>query len=206
MTDPAGPSLSTERLLLRRWQRSDLEPFAALNADPEVMEHFPVTLSRLESDALVDRIESSFAELDYGLWALEVRASGAFVGFTGLALQTFPAPFSPAVEWGGGWPGRPGGTAARRRRRGRRWRFGFDTLGLEEIVSMTAATNLRSQRVMERIGMTRRVEDDFVHPKVPEGSPVQPHVLYRIRRDGRSGERRGSADAAPTWWPWIRRT
>jgi RimJ/RimL family protein N-acetyltransferase len=183
MTDLAGPTLSTDRLLLRRWQPSDLAPFAALNADPEVMAHFPATLRRAESDALVDRIEASFAELAYGLWALEVRSSGAFVGFTGLALQTFPAPFNPAVEvgwrlarsaWGHGYASEAARAALA---------FGFDRAGLEEIVSMTAATNVRSQRVMERVGMTRDPADDFIHPKLPEDSPLQPHVLYRIRGD-----------------------
>ncbi len=178
----ASLSLSTERLLLRQWRDEDLEPFAALNADPVVMEHFPSTLTRGESDALVARIRTGFAEHGYGLWALEVRATGEFIGFTGLALQTFPAPFNPSVEvgwrlkqsaWGHGYASEAARVALG---------VGFHEFGLDEIVSMTAVTNVRSQRVMERIGMTRDPADDFLHPNVPDGHRVQPHVLYRIAR------------------------
>ena len=93
-------SLRTDRLLLRRWQPEDRAPFAALNADPEVMEHFPAQLTRAESDASVDRIEAGFAERGFGLWAVEVQATGEFIGFTGLAVPSFDAPFTPAVEVG----------------------------------------------------------------------------------------------------------
>lgn len=174
----------TERLHLRRWRPADLAPFAALNADVEVMEHFPARLSREESDALAVRIEAVFDELGYGLWAVETKASGEFIGFAGLDLKTFPAHFTPAVEvgwrlarsaWGHGYASEAGRAALD---------YGFDTVGLEEIVSMTAAANVRSQRVMQRIGMSRDPSDDFLHPNVPSGSPVQPHVLYRIRRAG----------------------
>lgn len=173
--------LETERLLLRRWRDGDLEPFAALNADPEVMEHFPAPLTRAESDALVARTEAAFDEVGYGLWAVEVKAWGAFVGFTGLVRQTFPAHFTPAVEvgwrlarsaWGHGYA-TEAATAA--------LGYGFDVVGLDEIVSMTAAINVRSQRVMQRIGMSRDEGDDFVHPNLPADSPLQPHVLYRLR-------------------------
>jgi ribosomal-protein-alanine N-acetyltransferase len=178
----ASLNLSTERLLLRQWRDEDLEPFAALNADPVVMERFPSTLTRAESDALVARIRTGFAEHGYGLWALDVKETGEFIGFTGLALQTFPAPFNPSVEVGwrlqrSAW-GRGYASEAARAALG----VGFHEFGLDEIVSMTAVTNLRSQRVMERIGMTRDPADDFLHPNVPDGHRVQPHVLYRIAR------------------------
>ena len=172
----------TERLLLRSWRDEDLAPFAAMNADPVVMEHFPSTLTRRESDALVVRITAQLDDLGYGLWALEVRDSGEFVGFTGLALQTFPAHFTPAVEvgwrlaqsaWGHGYATEAALAALE---------YGFTVAGLDEIVSMTAATNVRSQRVMQRIGMTHDPADDFDHPNVPDGHRVKPHVLYRIRR------------------------
>lgn len=165
--------LRTERLLLRRWRDADRAPFAALNADPVVMEHFPAPLTREQSDALVDRIEAHFAEHGYGLWALE--AGGTFVGFTGLVWQTYPASFTPALEvgwrlarsaWGHGYA-TEAATAALAR-------------GLQEVdsvVSTTALTNLRSQRVMQRLGLRRELE--FDHPLVPEGHPVRPHVLYR---------------------------
>ncbi|HTN79787.1 MAG TPA: GNAT family N-acetyltransferase [Acidimicrobiales bacterium] len=172
----------TERLLLRSWRDEDLAPFAAMNADPVVMEHFPSTLTRRESDALVVRITAQLDDLGYGLWALEVRDSGEFVGFTGLALQTFPAHFTPAVEvgwrlaqsaWGHGYATEAALAALE---------YGFTVAGLDEIVSMTAATNVRSQQVMQRIGMTHDPADDFDHPNVPDGHRVKPHVLYRIRR------------------------
>jgi RimJ/RimL family protein N-acetyltransferase len=172
----------TERLLLRGWQASDLEPFAALNGDPRVMEHFPSPLTREMSDALVERIQVGLDELGYGLWALEVRATGEFIGFTGLALQTFPAHFTPAVEvgwrlatsaWGQGYASEAARAALD---------HGFSECGLDEIVSMTAVTNVRSQRVMERIGMTHHPHDDFLHPNIATDSPLRPHVLYRITR------------------------
>lgn len=124
-------------------------------------------------------------EQGYGLWALEVRASGAFIGFTGLALQTFPARFTPAVEvgwrlvrgaWGQGYASEAARAALDR---------GFGVAGLDEIVSMTAVSNVRSQRVMERIGMHRDPADDFEHPNVPLGSHLRHHVLYRIRATDR---------------------
>nr|WP_242676290.1 GNAT family N-acetyltransferase [Streptosporangium minutum] len=134
---------------------------------------------------MVDRIESAFDEHGYGLWALEVRATGEFVGFTGLAWQTFEAHFTPALEVGwrlarSAW-GRGYASEAARAAIG----HGFGPAGQDEIVSMTAVANLRSRAVMERLGMTRDPADDFDHPRVPAGSPVRPHVLYRLSRDAR---------------------
>ena len=177
---PAVPELRTERLLLRDWRPDDRPPFAALNADPEVMEHFPATMSRAESDALVDRIQDGFDRHGFGLWAIEVVETGAFIGFTGLIMQTFEAHFTPAVEvgwrlsrsaWGHGYA-----SEAARAALG----YAFDHAGLDEIVSMTPTTNVRSQAVMRRIGMTRDPADDFDHPNVPATSPLRRHVLYRI--------------------------
>jgi RimJ/RimL family protein N-acetyltransferase len=174
------PTLTTSRLKLRGWREEDREPFAAMNADPRVMAFLLAPLSRSKSDALVDRIEESFTDGGYGLWAVERRDTGAFIGFTGLSLATFEAPFTPAVEIG--WR-----LAADHWRRGfateaatESLRFGFDTLGLPEIVSFTAKTHVRSCRVMERIGMTRDRSLDFDHPSCPVGSPLRPHVLYRV--------------------------
>jgi ribosomal-protein-alanine N-acetyltransferase len=175
-------SLETERLLLRRWKPSDQAPFAAMNADPVVMEYFPSTLTRAESDAFARRVELHFESHGYGLWAVEVADTGSFAGFVGLAPATFDAHFTPAVEvgwrldtshWGRGYAPE----AARRV-----LDDGFGRLGLDEIVSFTAATNLRSRRVMEKIGMTHDGAGDFDHPSVPEGSPLRRHVLYRLRR------------------------
>ena len=168
--------LRTPRLVLRRWRDADRAPFAVMNADPVVMEHFPATLTREQSDALVDRIEAHFDEHGYGLWALD--ADGAFLGFTGLVWQTYEASFTPALEVG--W-----------RLVRSAWGHGYATeaataalaLGLERVdsvISTTAVSNVRSRRVMQRLGM--RFERQFEHPRVPEGHPVRPHVLYRTSR------------------------
>jgi ribosomal-protein-alanine N-acetyltransferase len=172
--------LHGERVRLRGWQPADAAPFAALNADPAVMEHFPAPLSRAESDAMIDRMQALLLERGWGLWCLEV--DGTCIGFTGLAVPTFEAHFTPCVEigwrlardaWGRGYATEAARLALR---------FGFETLALDEIVSFTATTNLRSQAVMQRLGMTRDAADDFEHPRVAEGHPLRPHVLYRLRR------------------------
>lgn len=175
----------TERLLLRRWREEDREPFAALNADPAVMEHFPAPLSRRESDAFLDRVAPQLEQRGWGLWALEVRGTGAFIGFTGLAIPRFEAPFTPAVEvgwrlardaWGFGYASEAARAAIA---------VGFGEVGLEEIVSFTAVGNARSRAVMERIGMTRDEAGDFDHPSLPEGHPLRRHVLYRLAAPSR---------------------
>ncbi len=182
MTRGAGPRLETERLLLRRWTDDDLAPFAAINADPEVSRLLSGPLDRAQSDALVGRAEHSFETLGYGLWATEVRATGELVGFVGLARQTFEAHFNPSVEvgwrlscsaWGHGYA-TEGGLAA--------LAFGFDTIGLEEIVSITTASNARSRAVMRRLGMTRDPADDFEQPQLPADHPLRPAVLHRLTR------------------------
>jgi RimJ/RimL family protein N-acetyltransferase len=182
----AGDELKTQRLLLRRWRGSDREPFAALNGDREVMEHFPDRLTRAQSDRLIARIEAGFERRGFGLWALEVLATGEFVGFTGLAPTPFQADFTPAVEVGwrlarSAW-GRGYATEAARAS----LTFGFQEAGLEEIVSFTSAANLRSRAVMERRGMTRDPAEDFDHPALPEGHPLRRHVLYRIEAESKA--------------------
>jgi len=192
----AGPAssaagLRTERLLLRRWRPADREPFAALNADPEVMEHFPARLTRAESDAFVDRIESGFAAHGFGLWALEVarpgERAGEFIGFAGLSVPSFEAPFMPAVEigWRLARPAWGHGYASEAARRA--LRAAFHDYGLPEVVSFTTVTNERSQAVMRRIGMTHDPADDFDHPRLPVGHRLQRHVLYRAARPAAPG-------------------
>jgi RimJ/RimL family protein N-acetyltransferase len=178
----AESELRTARLTLRRWRGEDREPFAVLNADPEVMRYFAEPMSRAQSDALVARIEAGFERNGYGLWALELHESGAFVGFTGLGEVPFEAHFTPAVEvgwrlaraaWGQGYATEAARAALD---------FGFERIGLEEVVSFTVAGNARSRRVMERLGMRRRPEEDFDHPCLPAGHPLRRHVLYRLER------------------------
>lgn len=178
--DAAAQAIDTERLLLRRWRRRDRKPFAALNADPEVMEHFPSRLTRDQSDAMVDRLEELFKSQGFGLWALEVKQTGEFIGFTGLNQVPFHAHFTPAVEigwrlarsaWGHGYATEAARAALA---------FGFDVVGLEEVVSFTATTNVRSQAVMRRIGMSRDPADDFDHPRVDDDR-LRRHVLFRLK-------------------------
>ena len=175
-----SPELRTERLRLRGWTSSDLVPFAALNADPRVMEYFPAPLSREQTRALVARIEAHFDEHGFGLWAVEVPGVTPFAGFVGLSVPRFKAHFTPCVEigwrlaaeyWGRGYATEAAAEALR---------FGFETLSLREIVSFTVPANLRSRRVMERIGMVHDPAGDFDHPALPEGHPLRRHVLYRI--------------------------
>ncbi|MEU5666817.1 GNAT family N-acetyltransferase [Streptomyces longwoodensis] len=176
--------LRTDRLVLRPWRESDLVPWAAMNADPEVRRHLGDLLTREQSDASVARFRAEFEERGYGWWAVEVRSTGAFIGFAGLDRVDDGLPFA-GVEigwrlareaWGKGYA-----TEAARAVLD----FGFDTLGLPEILAVTTATNLRSQAVMRRIGMTRDPDGDFDDPTAPEG-PLRPQVLHRIARDGRA--------------------
>ncbi len=180
MTNPA--TLLTSRLHLRLWCEEDLPSFAAMNADPRVMEFFPRPLDRAESDALATRIRDHFARHGFGLWAVEVPGVADFIGFVGLAVPTFDAHFSPCVEigwrlarehWGRGYATEAARTVLD---------VGFRQFGLGEIVSFTVPANLRSRRVMERIGMTHSPSDDFDHPALPEGHPLRRHVLYRASR------------------------
>jgi RimJ/RimL family protein N-acetyltransferase len=173
----------TERLILRPWRDEDLAPFAALNADPRVMEHFPSTLSGERSDHVAGLIRGFLEEHGYGLWAVEVKGGAPFVGFVGLSIPAFEAAFTPCVEvgwrlaaeaWGRGYA-----TEAARES----LRVGFEELALDEIVSFTTPRNRASIRVMEKIGMRRDPGGDFGHPRVPEDHPLHRHVLYRLRSD-----------------------
>lgn len=174
--------LTTDRLLLRNWRDSDREPFAALNADPAVMEHFPAPQTREQSDALIDRSIPMIDERGWGLWAMEVRDTGEFIGFTGLSVPSFEAHFLPGIEIGwrlakGAWGNGYATEAARAA-----LAHGFGPGGLDEIVSFTAIPNVPSQRVMQRIGMVHDEPGDFDHPRIADGHRLQRHVLYRIDR------------------------
>jgi RimJ/RimL family protein N-acetyltransferase len=171
--------LETERLRLRRWRSEDRDPYAALNADPVVMEHFVAPLTRSESDAHVDRIEAAFAEHGWGLWAAERTDTSTFIGFIGLGIPRFEARFLPGVEvgwrlahehWGHGFA--PEGAAEA-------LRFACEDLGLSEVLSFTSVGNHNSRRVMEKIGLVHDPADDFDHPSVPVGHRIRRHVVYR---------------------------
>ena len=177
-------NILTDRLVLRGWVSDDREPFAVMNADPKVMEHFPSVLNRGESDELVDRVVEDFEAHGFGLWALEVRENGRFIGFTGLSVPAFEASFTPAVEvgwrlapgtWGKGYA-TEAATAA--------LEFAFSRAGLEEVVSFTSVENTRSHTVMQRLGMPHDQNDDFEHPRIEVGQRLRAHVVYRISRPG----------------------
>ena len=171
--------IETARLILRRWNSSDTEPFAKLNADPRVMEFYPKTLDRLETEAIIAKIEEKFEQQGFGFWAAELKNPKTFIGFIGLNVPGYPLPFSPCTEigwrlafdyWGRGY--------AQECARGV-LTYAFEKLGLKEIVAFTAVNNLRSRRVMERIGMAYDSQGDFDHPDFDANHPLRRHVLYR---------------------------
>lgn len=170
----------TTRLLLRQWRPADREAFAAINADPEVMAFFPSPLTRSASDLLADRCETLIRERGWGFWAAELKASREFIGFVGLHVPAAELPFSPCVEigwrlsvahWGKGLATEAAQGALR---------IGFGALGLEEIVSFTAAGNARSRAVMKKLNMC--ASGTFEHPLLPVESPLRLHCLYRLKR------------------------
>lgn len=177
---PDEITLHTDRLLLRPWRASDRAPFAALNADPRVMEWFLAPLSKTESDAFVDRIEEHFRVHGWGLWAVEVAGADPFIGFVGLNPAETTLGY-PSVEIGWRLAGAHWGRGYAPEAAREALRFGFENLGLDEIVSFTSVGNAKSRRVMTKIGMTRNPDDDFDHPRVPKTSPLARHVLYRIK-------------------------
>jgi RimJ/RimL family protein N-acetyltransferase len=171
----------TSRLRLRQWEDRDRAPFAALNADPLVMRHFPAPLTREQSDAMVDRLLQGLHTKGYGLWAVEVRATGAFIGFVGLSSPVWEAAFTPCTEvgwrlaqpaWGQGYATEAAQAALA---------TGFGPVGLSDVVSFTTIGNVRSRRVMERLGMKRDPSEDFDHPLLSDDR-LRRHVLYRLSR------------------------
>lgn len=175
------PTIKTQHLSLRPWTAEDLSPLAAMNADPRVIEYFPSTQSREDSERLLKKIKEHFDRYGFGLWAASLLESEEFIGFIGLVHVDFQAPFTPAVEigwrldfahWGKGYA-TEGALAS--------LQFGFHTLNLQEIVSFTTVQNMRSRRVMEKISMHHDPKDDFDHPKLPDGHPLRRHVLYRLK-------------------------
>jgi ribosomal-protein-alanine N-acetyltransferase len=179
-----GPVLETPRLLLRRWRAEDLEPLAELNADAEVMEHFPATLSRTEAALLLARLEAGFERDGYGFWAVEIRGECPLAGFVGLSPVPEDIPLAPGVEVGWRLGREHWGKGIAREAAEAALSYGFGTLDLQEIVAYTATGNERSRRLMERLGMSYDAAAGFDHPRVRSESPLAPHVVYRLARPG----------------------
>lgn len=182
MSEKLQSQLHTPRLLLRQWRDTDLVPFAAMNRDPAVMEYFPDVLDEDQSRRLLERIRRHFAQYGWGLWAVEERDGADFIGFVGLLNVSDALPFAPAVEagwrlarpwWGKGYATEAGREVLR---------FAFHDLQLDDVVSFTARSNLRSRAVMERLGL-RNTGRNFPHPMVPKSSELREHVLYALHRE-----------------------
>lgn len=174
--------IETARLILRNWRASDLEPWVAMNADPEVMRYFPAVQTREESEGMMARNRDHIDREGFGLWAVERKEAGDFLGFTGLMTLKAPNPLAPGVEagwrlarhaWGQGYASEAAAAALK---------DGFERLGLDRIVAFTATPNLPSQAVMTRIGMVRREDLDFDHPVLPKGHPLERHVVWEATR------------------------
>lgn len=186
--------IQTERLVLRRWREADREPFARMGRDADVMRHFPSLLTREQSDAMIDdRLEPHFEEHGYGLWALERRTDGCFLGFAGLGRVGFHSPIEGEVEigwrlarqaWGQGYAFEAASAAMA---------YGFNQLGLSWIYAMTVVGNDRSRHLMDKLGMVRAPELDFDHPRIPVGHLVRPQIVYRKSADRELLERHVNA-------------
>ena len=170
--------IRTERLGLRFWKPEDLEPFAKMNSDPEVMKYFPAPMTMKESKEALDRIVSHFSNYRYGLFVLEMLEDRRFIGFTGFNRPAFESYFTPCVEigwrliieaWGKGYATEAAAACLE---------YGFDALRFREVYSFTSVLNKSSERVMQKIGMEK--EGEFDHPKIEQGHPLRKHVLYKI--------------------------
>lgn len=173
--------IETSRLKLRHWKDSDQKPFAELNRDPEVMEYFPDILTEAESNLMIQRITAKFDENGWGFWAAELKDTHDFIGFVGLNSPTANLPFTPCVEigwrlsrkhWGNGYATEAAQAVLK---------FAFENISVTEIVSFTPLQNIRSQSVMQKIGMTNTGQN-FIHPSVPVGDKLQEHVLFKITK------------------------
>jgi RimJ/RimL family protein N-acetyltransferase len=173
--------IETPRLELRQWRDADREPFAAMNRDPAVMEFFPSLQSRATSDAAIDRWQAGLEGRGWSNWAVELRESAEFVGFTGLSEPRHALPFSPCIEIGWRYARKAWGKGLATEAARACLQVAFEQLALPEVVSFTAVHNLRSRAVMERIGMTN-ANQDFEHPAIAPGHPLRLHCLYRITR------------------------
>ncbi|WP_169569104.1 GNAT family N-acetyltransferase [Sneathiella limimaris] len=173
--------VETERLILRQWQDCDFEPFAQMSADPKVMQYFPSCLSRQESDQLAAKIKERIEENGFGFWAIEVKKTGQFAGFTGLNVPGYELPFEPTFEIGWRLALEFWGQSIAYEAAKASLAFAFQNLNKEEIVSFTAAQNQPSRNLMERLGFTHN-EETFAHPMLPADHALSQHVLYRLQK------------------------
>jgi len=181
-------TLKTKRLILRPWKEEDLEPFARLNADPRVMEYLPTVLTKKQSEATLKSSQAHIEKYGWGKWAVTLLDTGELIGRIGLGEVDFQANFTANIElgyrlafehWGKGYASEGAAECLK---------FGFETLNLSEIVSFTAIQNMRSRRIMEKVGMYHDSKGDFDHPQLPEGHPLRRYVLYRIKNAGQKNE------------------
>jgi RimJ/RimL family protein N-acetyltransferase len=179
--------MTTDRLILRRWRQSDLEPFVRLNADARVMEFMPGVLSGQESNLLADRIEAHFQQHGFGLYAAELRSNASFIGFVVLSVPSFQAAFTPCVEIGWRLAAAYWGQGLATEGAREVVRYGFEILRLPELVSFTVPANTRSIGVMKKLGMRNNPKDDFDHPRLPIEHPLRRHVLYRLSQSEMEG-------------------
>jgi RimJ/RimL family protein N-acetyltransferase len=175
-------ALRTPRLLLREWHDDDYAPYAAMCAEPGVMDYLLPYADRAASDAWIDRVRAHHAEHGFAQMAVELPENGRLIGAIGLLRVRFAAAFAPAVEIG--WRLAPGYWGKGYAMEGARAALddGFGRFGLDEIVAFTVPTNRASWGLMQRLGMQRDPADDFDHPSVPEANPLRRHILYRLRR------------------------
>jgi RimJ/RimL family protein N-acetyltransferase len=182
MTDSKFTTIETERLILRAWKSEDAEAFARMNIDPIVMEYLPRALNRKDSDKLLKRFQAHFTKHGYGLFAMERKEDGEFVGFTGLQNVEFDAHFTPAVEiawrldteyWGKGYATEAAKAVLD---------YAFNTLKLKDVVTFTVHDNERMMHVFDKMGMTCDEDGDFDYPTLPEGHPLGKFTLYRMTK------------------------
>lgn len=174
---PNSPVIQTARLRLRPLNEADRDVFAGLNADPVVMEFFSECWSREKSDAALDRMCRHWREHGFGYWAVEL-AEIPFAGVCGLLNVPFEASFTPAIEVGYRLTPRCWNQGLATEAAAASLRYGFEQLDLSEIVAYAVTSNVRSRRVMEKLGM--HYAQDFDHPRIEEGHPRRRHALYRI--------------------------
>lgn len=173
--------IETDRLVLRTWKNDDADTFYSINQDPKVIEFLGGPMTLEEVDQFIQDKNKQQETRNFTLWATELKATGELIGYIGLNYTDWPAHFTPTVEvgwrlgsqyWGNGYA-TEGAKAC--------LNYGFNKCGLQEIVSFTVPANMRSIRVMEKIGMIRDLKGDFVHPKLPLDHRLSQHVLYRIK-------------------------